>query len=504
MTTFTAQSIPLSVAPLDPTKHVYYQQGMILGVSDFTQEYTYLSGRDMWQNRDLAGYGTVCGLKVTVEATGQGPQVVVSPGVAVSPQGQMIRVPNAQCAKLNDWLALPTSQELLDTLPGSPQTDVMTLQVVLRYSDCATDPAPIPGEPCRSEDDAMVNSRLQDDFLLELRPTNQYPKPPEQLEEDVIREIGALLRQVQVTNDPHLALSLDQFEEAVRGLEPTLEALLGSETQVALPSPPTFTYGSLPTPLHIPASQAGEYIRAALRIWVTEIRPHWLAKGCGNVPVEAYILLADLFVPVKYDQLKKLWLIDDRQSVVVDETRRPILVSTRFLQELLEADVNAGPPGPVGPQGPKGNPGPAGPAGPKGSAGPQGPKGDPGPPGPQGTQGPTGPSFIVAAGQFESNGTAAAGFPIFGGLQVKHFTQQPDLYVLGGGWFNSNNHYIVKGTPITSTNTGLRFVLEVIPAGDPALAALGVTSNDGIVIRVGPVQANGVNNTAFMVEISRF
>ena len=31
MTTFTAQSIPLSDAPLDLTKHVYYQQGMILG-----------------------------------------------------------------------------------------------------------------------------------------------------------------------------------------------------------------------------------------------------------------------------------------------------------------------------------------------------------------------------------------------------------------------------------------------------------------------------------------
>ncbi len=334
MTTFTAQSIPLSEAPLDPTKHVYYQQGMILGVSDFRQEYAYLAGRGMWQCRDLAGYGTVCGLKVTAEATGQGPQVVVSPGVAVSPQGRLIRVPNAQCAKLGDWLALPTSQQLLDTLPGSPQTDIVTLQVALRYSECATDTVPIPGEPCRSEDDAMVNSRLQDDFLLELRPTDQHPKPPEQFEEDAIREVGALLRQVQVTDDPALALSLDQFEQAVRGLEPILETLLGRETQVELPSPPAFAYGSLPTPLHIPASQVSEYMRAAMRIWVTELRPHWQAMGCGNVPGETYVLLADLFVPVKYDKLKESWLVDDTQDVTVDETRRPILVSTRFLQEI--------------------------------------------------------------------------------------------------------------------------------------------------------------------------
>src|SRR5262249_51264305 len=135
MTTFTAQSVPLSDVPLDLTKHVYYQQGMILGVSDFKQEYAYLSGRDMWQSRDLAGYGTVCGLKVKVQTIAQEPQVIVSPGVAVSPQGQMLRVPETQCAKLNDWLALPTSKHLLDTLPGSPPTDIVTLQVILRYSE---------------------------------------------------------------------------------------------------------------------------------------------------------------------------------------------------------------------------------------------------------------------------------------------------------------------------------------------------------------------------------
>ncbi|HET8854259.1 MAG TPA: hypothetical protein VFN02_17205 [Ktedonobacteraceae bacterium] len=339
MTTFTAQAVPLSAVPLDPTRHVYYQQGMILGVSDFTQEYTYLAGRGMWHNRDLAGYGTVCGLKVSVESTNNGPQVVVNSGVAVSPQGQMIRVPDTQCAKLNDWLALPANQETLDTLPGSPQTDVLTLQVVLRYSECATDPAPIPGEPCRSEDYAMVNSRLQDDFLLELLAPGPNQKPPEQLEEDAIREIGALLRQVHVTDDPHLALSLDQFEQAVRGLEPVLEALLGTETQVELPSPPTFGYGSLPTPLYIPTSQVSEYMRAAMRIWVTELRPHWQAMGSGNVPSETHILLADLNIPVKYDQLQKTWFADDTQLPTVDETRRPILVSTRFLQEISKFGI---------------------------------------------------------------------------------------------------------------------------------------------------------------------
>ena len=51
----------------DPTKHVDYQLGMVLGVDDFEQEFTYSSGRDKRIVRDLVGYGVVSGLRVTVD-----------------------------------------------------------------------------------------------------------------------------------------------------------------------------------------------------------------------------------------------------------------------------------------------------------------------------------------------------------------------------------------------------------------------------------------------------
>src|SRR3972149_6112981 len=105
MTDFVSQTILPAKVP-DLTKHVNYTLGMVLGVDDFTQEFAYLSGRDQWLARDLIGYGTVCGLRVTVEDGGErGPRVLVEPGVPLSPLGQLIRVQPAQCAYLNDWLA---------------------------------------------------------------------------------------------------------------------------------------------------------------------------------------------------------------------------------------------------------------------------------------------------------------------------------------------------------------------------------------------------------------
>src|SRR2546430_1794109 len=118
MSSFAPQVATQRAAAPDLTKHVNYALGMVLGVDDFTQEFAYLSGRDQWLTRDLIGYGTACGLRVTSETDSTGPQIVVEPGVAVNPRGQMIRVTQPQCAYLNDWLA-SHKQDLTYRL-GSP------------------------------------------------------------------------------------------------------------------------------------------------------------------------------------------------------------------------------------------------------------------------------------------------------------------------------------------------------------------------------------------------
>jgi hypothetical protein len=76
---------------LDPTKHVNYVEGMVLGSADLRQEFAYHAQRPQWLARDLIGYGTVWGLQVTQRFGARGPEVVVASGVALSPRGQLIR-----------------------------------------------------------------------------------------------------------------------------------------------------------------------------------------------------------------------------------------------------------------------------------------------------------------------------------------------------------------------------------------------------------------------------
>ena len=191
----------------DPTKHVKYNLGMVLGVDDFNQEFAYLSGRDQWLARDLIGYGTVRGLRVKVGVdTEKGPRVEVEPGVAISPRGQLICVPTAQCAYLRDALASRGNEFVT-----SPSSDVAELYVVLCYRDCPTDDVPIAGEPCRSEAELKASSRLTDDFMLELR-----SKAPNQREENAVRDFVEWLKRIDVSDTIANSTPLNQFLAAIR------------------------------------------------------------------------------------------------------------------------------------------------------------------------------------------------------------------------------------------------------------------------------------------------
>src|SRR5215472_13007637 len=116
MSSATFASAAAGAPPPDPSKHVKFTQGMVLGVDDFEQEFAYLSNRDQWLARDTIGYGTVCGLRVTREMKDDDFEVSVWPGVAINPRGQLIRVAPRQCARLQAWLDLPDTKKSLTEL----------------------------------------------------------------------------------------------------------------------------------------------------------------------------------------------------------------------------------------------------------------------------------------------------------------------------------------------------------------------------------------------------
>lgn len=335
MNCFNTISTATANSDLDLTKHVNYTSGMILGVDDFTQEFAYLAGRDRWLARDALGFGTVSGLQVVVDKEdGKRPRVMVLPGVALSPRGQLICVSTAQCAYLNEWLAANV-EELKKSAPvTSPPTEPLppeeaTLYVVLCYRDCAVDKVPIPGEPCRSEEELMAASRIQDDFSLELR-----FEAPVQPEEERTREFARWLKEIKIVDSGN-STALEDFKKFVRA------------KWLPATSPPTETSPPASAP-QVNTKDTLEYMRAAFRLWATELRAALTGRktGCavemtGGAEIEDCVLLAELKVPL--ESVTTGLKVSDTKDVTIGEDRRPFLLHLRMLQEWMLGDVLSAP-----------------------------------------------------------------------------------------------------------------------------------------------------------------
>lgn len=424
MSSFAPSALP-QVAPPDPTKHVNYALGMVLGVDDFTQEYANLSGHDRRNVRNLIGYGVVSGLRVAIDVDAErGPRVQVAPGEAVTPSGRAICVSPAQCAYLNDWLQ--ANRHDVEAL-GSPP-DSVPLAVVACYRECPTDEVPIPGEPCRTDAELKEASRLAESFELELRLA-----PTPQLEEDAVRDFVAWVRSLPVTSAP--GPGIDVFLETLRAAV----ALEGSPPA----SPPAlleFLLGSPPAGLSIPADEADAYYAAVLRFWVEELRPRLRSAagaecGCGGGGVGELdkdadcITLAELEVPIAVDAISGALLVADAPDVTVDDTARPTLLHLRLLQELLFA---------VGAQ-----------------------------------------RRAEAEGRVEADGTVAEGS---GPLTVTVLDSA--LYLVDFPGFDASHEQVVLGQPESALAATSPSTFEVIPRDDADLIALlGGPPGDGVVVR---------------------
>jgi hypothetical protein len=336
----------------DESKHVNYTLGMLLSKEDFQQEFAYLLGRDKRLARQAAGYGTLVGLRVSLDTTDavKGARVVVDPGSALTPRGLLVCVRPGQCAYLNEWLtAKRTSLERAGVVvPGS-----VTASIVLGYRDCPTDNVLLPGSPCRDEDEMKIPSRVEDSFLLELRTT-----PPLQNEELAIIDFVAWLRQVAVGGGAPTTLA--DFEAAVANAGQIISSPPES------PQSPGMTrlhFDPPPASLTIDPAAVADYLRAAFRVWTTTLRPrvHSLCcggQGCcvgnrvGVAEPEDLLLLGTVTMPVTAD-----WTVDLTQTsspptlppLRLDETSRPTLLHTRMLQELANLGGSSGPPSPVAP-----------------------------------------------------------------------------------------------------------------------------------------------------------
>lgn len=449
MSTF-APALP-PIAPYDPTKHVNYSVGMVLGVDDFNQEFTYLAARDQRALCTACGYGVFWGLRVTVDDIGgRGPRVQVSPGAAGTPSGRLICISPAQCAYLNDWVA---SNVATAEAAASPPAGALTLAVVACYQECPTDNVPIPGEPCRTADELMAPSRLQESFKLELRLA-----PPAQVEEDGVRDFVAWLRRIPIVDGSGTDLGV---------MLATLRSLVGVDSSPPASSPPgsalDLLIGSPPVAIEIPRSQQSTYIGALMTFWVEELRPLLLGSGSGNGcgcgstggtagaidPDANCVLLAELDVPLAHDPVSGALVVGDVPPVSIDESRRPMLLHQRLLQELLLSGDAVG-----------------------------------------------GAQRAVSA-RVGADGTVQASN---GGLSVRVLT--PGIFALTFPGYDPSAQYATLGQVIGAFSETTAPTFECIPSTDASLAtALGGPPPPGIVVRVGTPGEGGLQPAPFMVRI---
>ena len=438
----TMQTASPKLQKLDPLKRVNYTFGLVLGVEEFLQSDAYFLAKHQVENRLLHGYGTVCGLDVSVQ-TSPNLEVQVAPGWAINPKGQEIYVSQLMCVQVGDWVQanLPALQTLY---PGGAPSG-LHLYVVLCHRQCKTDVVPIPGQPCQTQT-TSAPSRILDSFELKLcidavssPPMSSPPTSasttlcqfqPESEAADV-RAFAELMAQIQVSaSGPFLTLS--QLKELVRDL---LQPLA---------SPPLTSPPSAP-PYYVRASDAAGFLRAAFRTWITEVRPFLCAsQGAGpcDPPPDKCVLLAELNIA-----LNPAWTVT---GVTVDDSRRPFLVPASLLQEIAFRESPAASP----------------------SASYQ----------------------TVAAGHFRMDGTPVG--PVLN-LSVTKTTPAGEYLLSFAGYQNPNTTagiaYIVKGTVLQNPDVAT------------SNATFQMVAFEGTDIRVRVIDNTGAalgSASSFMIEIS--
>ena len=328
-TTFSAVT---GIAQSDPSRHVNFVTGMVLGVDDYAQEFAYHAERAKRIVREFLGYGTVSGLAVGIEDTANGPRVRVSPGSAAAPSGQLICVGREQCGEIDAWLRRPEVKAELDARADGANTLDLSIYLTLCYTDCPVDAVPIPGEPCRSPDNLMAPSRVADDYVLSFA-----FDPPQAIETRALAVVdawlGAVTTKASGEGDPA------KFAPLLARAKAQIIAALGIAPGPLDPAdlaPVVLTAAALPA-----------FVLAMRKAWITTLRPLVLAQSCAAAGVVANdcVLLAAL----RFQATRGLvpdWAAPAMAGVVLDESERPLMLSAMATQSPFAPRL-APPPNPV-------------------------------------------------------------------------------------------------------------------------------------------------------------
>lgn len=319
-TTFSAVT---GIAQSDPTRHVNFVTGMVLGVDDYAQEFAYHAERAKRIVRELLGYGTVAGLAVGLEDSAAGPRARVSAGSAAAPSGQLICVGRDQCGEIDAWLKRSVVKAELDARADGANALDLTIYLTLCYTDCPVDEVPIPGEPCRSPENLMAPSRVADDYVLAFA-----FDPPRDTEARALAVLDAWLAAAEAAVAGGGESDPTKFAPLLARATAQIVAALGI-------APGPLDPGDL-APVVLKSTAFPAFVLAMRNAWITVLRPLVVAQNCTapGVPANDCVLLAAL----RFEATRGLvpdWAAPAIAGIVLDESERPLLLSSTALQSPL-------------------------------------------------------------------------------------------------------------------------------------------------------------------------
>lgn len=155
-----------------PVRNRYFY-GKLLDAYHFELETNYLNAKRWLLNRQVFGFGVVCGLDV--QWGDDHDQIVVTPGVALDKWGREIIVPEKTAP-------IPVRSDLARK---ATETEENYVHVVLCYHECLSDPAPILTGEC-SDVEPCAPGAIRERYKLDFRPGCAPPITPKCSEPSVL------------------------------------------------------------------------------------------------------------------------------------------------------------------------------------------------------------------------------------------------------------------------------------------------------------------------------
>lgn len=166
----------------EPLRRVSYEAGMMLGLEATRDEQDYHRRRLTRHQYWLHGYGTLAGLRVSMDPESHENdlddvlvRLQVSPGIAIDGLGREVLVHETYCINLRQWLDTQSEGDLLEGYDGG--TERLWLKVTVRQMDCPVARQPVLARKLNLSTDAVQPSRTADSVQLELIP--ELPPEPD-------------------------------------------------------------------------------------------------------------------------------------------------------------------------------------------------------------------------------------------------------------------------------------------------------------------------------------